>query len=1075
MCGFVAIVGPGARVPTALVQEMRDRLTHRGPDGKGLWQKEYSFGSISLGFRRLAIIDTRRVSDQPMISHNGKAVIAFNGEIYNFVELRLELEGLGRVFHTRSDTEVLLQAYEHWGEHAVDRLNGMFAFAIWDESLSQLFVARDRFGEKPLFVTRLPDGKLAFASEIKALLAHPDIQFSYDFQAFSDVLKGDILFGQGRTLFKGIKQFPSAHCMMISISGEVLFDRRYWNPNYTILNTNSDVGQIQHFVRSSLERSVSMRMRSDVPVTACLSGGLDSSSLVALLCDNSDDSTGSIESTISVRFPDDPTIDEGYFIDLVLGSTGLKGHSVLPTAEDLMSDLRQLHWHHETIIPGTSMYLEWSLMRHARQLGYKVIIDGQGADEVFGGYSFYLRAFQAELATRGLIGLSRAIAMGKLRDQRLRKAAYNFINSSRRFNSRESLRIHEYLLYICKWIPAYYQLYGGDGIPSPKSLNPLRFELALNLLRTSLPSNLYSGDRNSMAHGIECRYPFLDYQLVDLANQLPDKAYINNAWSKYVLRKVMEHNLPSEITWRVDKVGFAAPQDRWLASKDLQSWIEDRVFDSSLNSIPGYSRVDTLYKWEKMRTGNYSNHQSLWRLASAAELIDMGRTGIWRSLDAKQQPIFSNTNSHSLKSLKDGAFFKQSNNSSLGKIAWIISYTPVSKEPRVIRQARALEKAGWSIVVFGFDGKDSTPDSWNFVSLNQDLSDKSFLPSLIRYSLRILFVFGTLAANSKFFPPLRRLGARLAHFASYKYFWPRRNIRDFADTHPLFKPSILLCHDYFTLDIALQMGFKFKVPVVLDAHEYSLGHYSHSRNWIRWHKSVVKELQDQYLPLVKAVTTVSEGISNLIACDHSLHVAPKVIRSLPYYTPQCFRATGKVITVLYHGEIYPARALHVAIRSLPMWRPEFRFVVRGYSDPDYACELLSIAAELGVSDRFDIEPPVPFDQIISSANSADIGYFVHLDTSPQRRFVLPNKFFEYVMAGLGVLVSDLPEMSRLVKHYEIGRLVSCCDELTIANAINSLDRDGIDQMKKNSIEAAKILNWELEEQALMAVYQESLK
>lgn len=630
MCGFVAVLGPGEPLAIPLLERMRDRLAHRGPDGAGAWQGRHAQGSIALGFRRLAIIDTRHVADQPMVSHDGRKTIVFNGEIYNFVELRAELETAGRSFRTRSDTEVLLQAYEHWGESVVDHLNGMFAFVIWDEARGQVFVARDRFGEKPLFMCRLPGGGLALASEIKALLAHPEIDASYDLDMFGRVLGGHLLFGTDETIFCGVQQFCAGHCMTLTVSGELLQERRYWTPIYDRSLAKVDPGVLRERLRAHLERSLRMRMRSDVPVTACLSGGLDSSTLVSLLAKMSFPEEGRLRSAISVRFPDDPTIDEGRFIDMVLNHTGIEGHTISPTVEDMIRDVRLMHWHHETIIPGPSMYLEWSLMRQARTLGFKVIIDGQGADEILAGYDSYLKAYQAELSVSSPLGFIKALAFGERRNVRLRQAAMLYDDAARRFGSSDGLTLVQFFAYHKRWLPSRVVEYGGHGMPSPDEVGALRFDLALNLLRTSLPSNLYSGDRNSMAHGIECRYPFLDYEMVDFTTKLPDSAYLEDAWGKALLRQSIKDVLPSEITWRPDKVGFAAPQDRWMASAESKHWLAERVFDPGLQDVPGYSAGEIRKVWHLHQSGVADHSSTLWRCASASELLDMQRAGVWR-------------------------------------------------------------------------------------------------------------------------------------------------------------------------------------------------------------------------------------------------------------------------------------------------------------------------------------------------------------------------------------------------------------------------------------------------------------
>jgi asparagine synthase (glutamine-hydrolysing) len=1079
MCGFVAVLGPGEPLALPLLERMRDRLAHRGPDGVGAWLGRHAQGSIALGFRRLSIIDTRHVADQPMVSHDGRMTIVFNGEIYNFVELRAELEASGRSFRTRSDTEVLLQAYEHWGEAVVERLNGMFSFVIWDEMRGQVFVARDRFGEKPLFMCRLPGGRLALASEIKALLAHPEVDTSYDLGMFGRVLGGHLLFGTDETLFSNVRQFRAGHCMTLTLNGEVLREWRYWAPSYDRSLADADPRELSERLRAHLERSLTMRMRSDVPVTACLSGGLDSSTLVTLLADMGGPDEGRLRSAISVRFPDDPTIDEGRFIDMVLGNTGLEGHTVSPTAADMMRDLRQMHWHHETIIPGPSMYLEWSLMRQARALSYKVILDGQGADELLAGYASYLKAYQAELAAAGPLGVIKAVRFGERRDARLRQAATLYHEAARRFGTSDSLTFQQLLVYQKGWLPSRVREYGGDGLPGPAEVGALRFDLALNLLRTSLPSNLYSGDRNSMAHGIECRYPFLDYELVDFTTRLSDDAYLDDAWGKAILRKAMTDVLPREIAWRPDKVGFAAPQDRWLASPQAKNWLAERVFDPALGDVPGYAPGDIRKAWILHQSGAADFSSTLWKWASASELLDMRRSGVWhyestRTIMDVRTESAPPPDAENCTLFDEAGYFKQGQGGGGHKTAWIISYTPVAKEPRVIRQAKALEEAGWQVCVFGLQGLAPCPPSWCFVGLIEKSLPRSIKAALLARGARLLRMTGAAIARFGMLSSIRFMGARLNHWATFSYHRKRQTILKFLEAYPEHRPQLVLCHDYFTAEVALEVGQRAGAPVSVDCHEYALGQYMHDERWVHWHRPVVKALQDCLYARVDGITTVCEGIAKLITSEHALKEPARVVRSVPFYSAQPFRATGDVITVLYHGEIFPTRMLHVAVRSLHLWRPEFRLVLRGYADKSYVELLHKIAGETGVADRLVIEAPVPFDQIVPAANRADIGYFVHLDESPQRRLALPNKFFEYVMAGLALVVSDMPEMARLVGEHEMGALVPECDEESIARTINALDRPAIDRMKRNSLKAAEELNWDHEKGNMLAFYEEIL-
>lgn len=422
---------------------------------------------------------------------------------------------------------------------------------------------------------------------------------------------------------------------------------------------------------------------------------------------------------------------------------------------------------------------------------------------------------------------------------------------------------------------------------------------------------------------------------------------------------------------------------------------------------------------------------------------------------------------------------KGGGNTGEGRTAWIISYTPVCKEPRVIRQASALREAGWRVVVFGMPGPSACPEWWHHVPLPESAARQraAWRPvrlaqiALDRHLMRVRHA-GMLIARSPAPAPVRQLGARIHERLVEGFECKRQAIRSYAATRPDMAPDLVLCHDYFTADIAWWVARRFHAKMAVDCHEYAPGQYVQDPHWVRWHQPRVVALQAYYLGRADAVTTVCEGIAGLLDAEYRLKRPVRVVRSTPFYSKQEFRPTGERITVMYHGEIYASRGLHFAVRSLPLWRPEFRLVLRGYSDPAYVEELWRLARELGVEDRLAIEPPVPFHEIVPAANRADIGYFVHQDISPQRKFVLPNKFFEYVMAGLALSVSDLPEMARLVRRYDLGVMVRDIDPQSIAAAINSLDRERIDACKRHSLEAARVLNWEAEGREMMSLYEE---
>lgn len=402
-----------------------------------------------------------------------------------------------------------------------------------------------------------------------------------------------------------------------------------------------------------------------------------------------------------------------------------------------------------------------------------------------------------------------------------------------------------------------------------------------------------------------------------------------------------------------------------------------------------------------------------------------------------------------------------------GRCVWIISYTPVSDEPRLLRQAWSYRKAGWNVVVAGYEGASDRPAEWHYLRLDGSWSRT---PSAGRIALRCQRVLGrVLYRHSRSVPALAQWGARLTCDGQPHWRRHRREIVQAARANPRLKPDLVIAHDPPTCAAADALADWAQAPWMIDAHEYGRGQYAHDPDWLADQRWQAIALQGYYFRRANAVTTVCDGIARLLDAEEVMHRPATVIRSVPFSQPQPFRPCGDRIVVLYHGILADDRGLEEAVRSLPMWRPEFSLLIRGGGGALMIERLRGIAAELGVADRLQIEPPVPFDRIISEANRADIGYFVQGDLSPQKRFTLPNKFFEYVMAGLCLCVADLPEMAALVRQYGMGSLVRNTNPAVIARAINALTRPQIDSGKQASIRAARALTWEHEQEKLLAL------
>jgi len=628
MCGFVAVLAPDGVLPAAVLDRMRERLRHRGPDGHGSWIGPAAGRAlVGFGHRRLSIIDLSEAASQPMFRADGQLVIVYNGEIYNFLELRAELEALGAVFRTRSDTEVLLAAYEQWGTACLARLNGMFAFAIWDGRRKELFVARDRFGEKPVFLASLPNGGVAFASEMKALFAHPEVRASASEKDVERYVAGTYYEDDERTLFAGITRLPPAHALVVDSAGRVVRRWRYWTPDYTaLLEGYREEAVIEEF-RERMERSVRMRLRADVPVGSSLSGGLDSSFTVCALERLREDERFAAQHVFSARFEDDPTLSEGPQIDLVVAHTGVKAFSVTPSPLRLAEESRRLHWHQEEPFLSASIYLQWCVMRLAREHSTTVLLDGQGADELLAGYQYYFASYQLDLLDRG--DLPRLWRETRAFRGRLRQVAAQYPESRRRFNEEIALPWGLLWRHWLRRPPPY----GGPyevGVPSARRGMRLRRQMAEALQYNSLPMLLRYADRNAMAFGRETRFPFLDYDLVDWCITLPDRAFVRHGWQKWILRKAGDGLLPPAIQWRADKVGYAAPLDVWLRGA-LRDWAHERLFSGPLSTMPGYDQAGLAALWDRHQRREADVSWPLWRWISLGEWLALLRDGSWQA------------------------------------------------------------------------------------------------------------------------------------------------------------------------------------------------------------------------------------------------------------------------------------------------------------------------------------------------------------------------------------------------------------------------------------------------------------
>ena len=582
MCGIAAIV---SRMPVRgyPIRAMMDRVRHRGPDDEGylyaspdaltalggpdtpadafaanlafspalpIDRAGHLTANVVLGFRRLSILDLSVRGHQPMSTPDRRYWIVFNGEIYNYRELGAELTRLGHRFISHCDTEVLLAAFAQWGTACFARCNGMWACIIYDAVAGTVTACRDRFGIKPLYYWAAPDGAVCFASEPKQFSAVAGWHASINVPHASHFLETGVTDDDDQTLFDRVFRLRPGELVELSIAGcTTLSDGRLAVRRWYTLSPSPFTGTFEDAAaecRRLLTDSVRLMLRSDVPIGSCLSGGIDSSSVVCLSHRllTAQGLTGR-QKTFSAVTPSLP-IDERQWIDEVVRATGVAAHFTTPTAEDLTDAAERMAWHQDEPVSGTSVFAQWCVFEMASVTGMKVMLDGQGADETFAGYHSFFAPYLAGLLRHGRVG-----------ETWTELAA---------LNARHRLGIGRGLRGAIRALAGA----GDSGAVGVAALS------LAQLTRGNLQMLLRFEDRNSMAHSIEARVPFLDHRLVEFALGLPDAFKLGGGVTKRVLRAAMSGVLPDRIRDRVDKIAFATPEDGWM-SGEQRDWFRGEL------------------------------------------------------------------------------------------------------------------------------------------------------------------------------------------------------------------------------------------------------------------------------------------------------------------------------------------------------------------------------------------------------------------------------------------------------------------------------------------------------------------
>jgi asparagine synthase (glutamine-hydrolysing) len=598
MCGIAGIMGRGS-LDFDLLRRMTDILSHRGPDDFGYVAidtkdgKAMAFGkeildggkyNLGLGHRRLSIIDLSPLGHQPMSIEDGKFWIVYNGEVYNYLEIGNELISRGYHFKSRSDTEVILYAYVEWGEKCIERFNGMFSFVIWDGYKKHLFGVRDRFGEKPFYYYK-DSKRFLFASEIKALMQAEDMKRIPNDSIVYDYLSIGIHDHTEDTFFRGIRQLLPGHSMIISRDLGIRITR-YWE----LTERDVDIDNFYEDFRMRFKRAVKIRLRSDVRVGSCLSGGLDSSAVVCMVDElkkeNGAPSVGDTIETFSSCF-DDPVFDERRYIDEVINKTTSVRNYVFPLAENFWSEINALIKQQDEPFGSASVYAQWCLMRRAKETGVKVLLDGQGGDELLAGYMKFYYFYLLSLLKKGNpFSLVRELT-GIL--SRGDKGLFD-VKAAKRYIPGFIKRVMPNIVDILE--PGFGPPYSNRKLHIGAAGTFIQRQI-LDLSMSSVPALVRYEDRNSMAFSVETRLPFLDFEFAERVVNYPPEYKIRSGQTKHVMREALRDILPPQIRQRKTKLGFVTPQMKWMRWP-LRNKIGEILYDPA-------PRASQYIDYEKMR------------------------------------------------------------------------------------------------------------------------------------------------------------------------------------------------------------------------------------------------------------------------------------------------------------------------------------------------------------------------------------------------------------------------------------------------------------------------------------------
>lgn len=587
MCGISGIlVKDNSEVDQAMLKKMNDAVSHRGPDGEGF----YINGKVGFGHRRLSIIDLSELGAQPM-KYGDDLMLTFNGEVYNYIELRASLKKKGYVFASGTDTEVVLAAYQEWGQECVSHFNGMWAFAIHDQKKNQVFISRDRFGVKPLYYYE-NQSFLLFGSEIRQILTQKRHR-KVNQQILFDYLYLGYHHHTNQTFFESVFSLDPGHNLIFDLgSGQYKISKWYE------LEINKEIrklpfDQAQKLFEETIDNAINLRLRSDVKVGTCLSGGLDSSYIATVAAKTFNADAEEKFTAITAKSIEKEN-DESVFAEMVVRHANLDWKVTFPQKEDFLKVVEDVIETQEEPFGGPSVMMQYFVMEKAKKENCTVLLDGQGGDEGLLGYDRYYACFLNQ-----------------------QKGLFNKIKSYINISKNSRLSIKDLLLYSVYFnnskVRAWVQISRNKHI-KPEFKSFVNYELLMQIsnasknmddlqkfeiTRIQLQKLLKYEDRNSMRFSIEARVPFVDYKVMELALSLPFSYKVNGGWSKYVLRKSAENKLPRKIIWRKAKIGFEAPKNWFLDKEVIVKTITDSEFLSNIIDKQKISSgIDEVSMWK---------------------------------------------------------------------------------------------------------------------------------------------------------------------------------------------------------------------------------------------------------------------------------------------------------------------------------------------------------------------------------------------------------------------------------------------------------------------------------------------